>query len=137
MADELPLPQRLLNGARVLGKLWKAGERCANDWAGLCTDAADSRKRFCRAKLQWLTLAVGDPERDLSGVEEEYGLILVMKASEFDATGLTMKLDSGILIGPTGGLSAADAGKLGEDPSSLQSILKILQTFPKARVTQV
>jgi len=137
MTEPLPINQRLYKGAEILGKFYRAGKRCMNGWAGICLDPDEAKSGFCRAKLQWLALAAGESDRDLSGVESEFGLVEAMKLSELDASGLTITLDTGLKIGPTGSLSPADAGVLAMDPSTAKSIVKILETFPKSRVTQV
>lgn len=136
MTKELPIAKRLINGSRVLGALYKSGQRCKNDWAGVCEDAPEARSKFCKGKLQWLALAVEDIGRDLSGVEDSFGLIHVMKCSEFEVTGLTMTLDNNVKIGPSGMITATDAGRLSQDPSSIPSVLKILETFPNSKVVK-
>lgn len=84
------IPARLRRGAEVLGRLWRAGQRCANSWGNgcLCGPAATD---FCAAKLKWLGLLIefyGGHPWGLLG-DEEFYVIEAMTEEQFKASGLT------------------------------------------------
>jgi hypothetical protein len=137
MAAEKSLDERLQNGARVLGDLWRSGERCARGWSVWCE--CSPRGKFCRAKLLWIELATG-AGREIDD-ESEYAVIEAMKASEFDATGLVAVVEhpaSGRLrVGPGGGIRsmrdlALVASKV--DEAGRGTIARVLSTFPGSTV---
>lgn len=88
------LPARLLNGARVLGELWRNGTRCLGEWSGICPCRAPND--FCEAKKRWLSIL-----REFHGTPLPYGLVgtegfLVLEAMTvkmFEATGLTIRVE--------------------------------------------
>lgn len=87
------IPLRLVNGAKILGDLWRLSGRCVSEWSGICP--CPEPKEFCKAKLKWLGLV-----RDLHGGKYPYelsgneGLLTLecMDAKMFEATGLTILL---------------------------------------------
>lgn len=134
---QLSPAERLKKGAIFLSQLWKVPEqRCTAGWSlDVCTCVP--LKKFCSARLLWITLAVEEC-RDLE--EGPYGLALAMTASEWDATGLTMKIEHSevgvISIGSpqecvTG---MVDIGKMMDAPEVLASTLRVLKAFPKSKV---
>ena len=95
--SDAPVPARLLNGARVLGKLWNEKTRCPNGWA-YCDDSADhERTTFCKAKYQWLKLAMGVRDAVAKSSREERVsdkfIVSCMTDAELDASCITMKIE--------------------------------------------
>lgn len=125
---------RLLKGCRVLGEFWRSGERCPEGWKAVeCS--CENKTKFCKAKAQWVDLALKDGRM----VEEgDYGLVMMMKASEWDSTGLVMTVDISdvgpIKIGHKGNISMTELGKV--TPETLPSILKIFKFFPDSQITE-
>lgn len=140
MADavaEAPVEIRLLNGAKILGQLWRAGGRCEEGWACGCVRKTS---KLCLAKGQWFALAVvagrTAPEQD-----GPYGLIEMMTVSEFDATGLTIAAElAGIgtyKIGPRGVVRMTDILELVKDPAGIASVFRVIDKFPGSRVVKI
>lgn len=130
----LELKTRLRNGTKLLGELWRSGGRCENLWGVGCLCLAPTK--FCKAKMQWLALATAEVGRDLSAMDGEphhYTIIELMRASELDATGLTIKADNGITFGLKGTVNLRDAVA---DPESVKLILKLLEAFPGSRLVK-
>lgn len=135
--QQTPVSERLKNGAKIMGGLWKdPAQRCPAGWSiEICTCAP--LKKFCQGRLKWLTLAVEDG-RDLE--EGPYGLALAMTASEWDATGLTMKIEHagiGMILVGSGQDSVTgmvDMGRMIDAPEVLASTLRVLKAFPKSKV---
>lgn len=145
---------RLKKGAALLGELWRAGERCARGWDLEVTTIPDDMSseeavggwacqcpapnRFCKAKRHWLKLALLELRDPIDG---PFGLGSMMNGEEWDLTGLTRKVDFpgvGIVpVGANGVILAADLEKLKEAPESLDSLVKLLKAFPKARIVAV
>jgi hypothetical protein len=125
---------RLLKGCRVLGEFWRSKERCAEGWKAVeCS--CETKTKFCKAKAQWVDLALKDGRM----VEEgEFGLAVMMKASEWDATGLVMTVEidgvGPIKIGAKGNINMTELGKV--TPETLPSILKIFKFFPDSQITE-
>lgn len=133
----LPLPERLKNGARKLGEFWKKEEeRCPSGWS-LEVCSCQPMKKFCQARVLWLTLAV-EAGRDLQ--EEPFGLALAMMASEFDATGLGLKIEhpqiGEFLAGTKPGcvITLKDLAKLMDSPEVLSSALRVMKFFPRSSI---
>lgn len=136
---QLPLKERLMKGAEILGYYWrKPEERCVVGWSLEC--ACEPRKKFCQAKMQWLTLAI---EAGQELVEEPDGLVQSMKAEQWDATKLPYKFSNDthgeFLIGTTPEcvMSMTDLHKLRAAPEVLDSIIKVMRIFPKSLVIGV
>jgi len=127
------IQQRLANGARVLGKMWLDGERCPKGWKSTECECTP-KSRFCKAKAQWIDLALQDGRMIEEG---DYGLPLMMTASEWDNSGLTLKIEIpevGVVgVGPKGSISMMELEKI--TPETMPSILKIFKFFPGAKVT--
>src|SRR5262245_42643405 len=108
---ERPTRERLLDGARKIGAMVRAGDRCATaGWHLKSLDKAapgevdfgegdicrckDKATRFCRAKVQWVMLAIAEsvaqPDGERVIVAGDYGFALTMSGKEWDATGLTL-----------------------------------------------
>ena len=86
------IPGRLLAGAKVLGELWRFGSQCRSGWTGICP--CDEKTDFCDAKARWLALLEelhGGLPYGLSG-NEGYLVLEAMTKSQFEATGLTIKI---------------------------------------------
>lgn len=148
------IEQRMRKGAAMLGELWRAGDRCARGWdlqvAAIPEEAnaeeavaswacqCPVRNRFCKAKIHWLKLALTELREPIDGA---YGLSSMMNAAEWDLTGLTRKMEfpgvGVITIGSNGVMSAADLDKLREAPETLDSVVKLLKAFPKAKIAAV
>lgn len=132
-----PVSERLKAGAKILGDLWRdPSQRCDAGWSlDACT--CEFPKKFCKARVHWLTLAV-EAGRELH--EDAYGLALAMLASEWDATGLTMKIEhptlGPILIGSSTSsvTGMVDMARMADAPEVLESTLRVLKAFPKAKV---
>lgn len=135
-----PLPERLKKGAKKLGELWKIeAERCPSGWSlDICS--CQPQKKFCQARLLWLTIAV-DAGRDLEDVP--FGLALAMSAAEWDETGLLLKAvhpEIGELLigaGPKRMTMMQDLLALMSTPDSLKDILMVMKTFDNSRVIGV
>lgn len=133
----LPLSERLKKGAGVLGQIWKdPTQRCVAGWSiDGCT--CEFPNKFCKARIQWLTLAVEDG-RELQ--EDPYGIALAMTASEWDSTLLSMKIEHPkvppFFVGANQDsiMTMADMVKLMEEPDVLESMYYVLKAFPKAKV---
>lgn len=134
---QLPLPERLKKGATILGELWKVPEnRCPIGWSLEECDC-QPKKKFCVNRMHWILLAI-EAGRDLE--EGPYGLALAMTASEWDSTGLVMKLDhptiKDLSVGSSKGafVTMVDMSKLMEEPSALEGICIVMKTFENSKV---
>lgn len=107
-AQRSALPARLLRGARILGRLWQGGPRCADGWSRRCS--CTPKTESCVAKLKWIEMVLdyGPDQLALASWtgDEPYFVIEAMTVSQFEATGLTVRVDipgRGIIaIGPKG-----------------------------------
>jgi hypothetical protein len=138
--QQLPYPERLKNGAKILGQLWKdLDQRCPMAWS-LDNCTCQPLKKFCQGRLKWLTLAV-EAGRELQ--EDQYGIVLTMTASEWDATGLTLKLDHpgvGMILVGSGSDSVTgmvDMAKMMDAPEVLESTLRVMKAFPRSKVDSI
>jgi len=151
------IPERLKKGAEILGKLWREGVHCGEEWSVLCPEdnpleAADCfcepKTRFCNAKKQWLSLVIQDPREDFLGplgireIEQgPFGMLLTMIGSEWDATGVTVKFNFQNIgehgIGPKGIMTRQDMVKLFKEPGTLSAIVKLMKKFPGMKVEGV
>jgi hypothetical protein len=132
--EEKPVAERLKNGAVMLGKLWKSKDRCRNGWSAyLCSCA--KKTAFCNTKLHWLILATGEG-RELE--DGEFGIALMMTASEWDMTGLVLRIEipeaGEFRIAPKADTSMNHLGKLSENPESAKSVLMLMKSFPGAKM---
>lgn len=128
----------------MLGKLWRErGEKgaCAQAWdigASCACPKGEKPSPFCRARTRWIELAV-EAGREI--VEGEWGLVYSMTASEWDATGLTLKVDipeaGGLVsVGSKESISMADLAYLAMSgkKEGLRDVLAIQRVFPDARI---
>lgn len=135
----IPLPERLKNGAKKLGEFWKnEKERCPSGWS-LEPCVCQPMKKFCQARVLWLTLAV-ETGRDLE--DGPFGLACALTASEWDATKLALKVshpDAGeFKVGASNdcAMSMVDMAKLMDMPQVLGSTLRVLRVFPRSSIQE-
>jgi hypothetical protein len=135
-----PLHERLKNGAKKLGEIWKnPADRCATGWS-LDTCTCQPEKRFCRVRQLWVTLAI-EAGRDLD--DGPFGLALAMTAEEWDETQAVMKVThpeiGEILVGTGQGKMTRmqDLLSMMSAPEVLKDTLKVMKTFPNSRVVGV
>jgi hypothetical protein len=133
--DSAPIEQRLVNGARIMGTFWRAGDRCISGWAIDCHELESSRSRICKAKLQWVELALTVGREIL---DEKYGVVLAMTNDEFEAAGLTVVLEiperGTLRLGPKGGMTARQYLDLAEHPDGLAAVMRVLGAFPGSKM---
>jgi len=127
------IKERLLKGCKVLGNFWRTKERCAEGWKS--TECACGPKtKFCKAKAQWVDLALQDGRMLEEG---EYGVAMMMRAEEWDETGLSLIVDipdiGKVDVGQKGVISIKELAKV--TPETMPSILKIFKFFPDSQVT--
>lgn len=135
--SQLPRPERLRKGAAILGQLWKNPEnRCPAGWSMVECDC-QPQKKFCIARLHWIVLAIED-DRPLE--EGPFGMWTAMRASEWDATGLSPKIQHPELdvivvgTGPGCVTKMAEMGKMMDAPEVLEHTLLVLKHFPNASI---
>jgi hypothetical protein len=102
------IPTRLHAGAEVLGRLWKAGQRCLALW-GLHCPCGPKATQFCEAKRKWIGLALEYYSGDPFGLKPDnpYYVIEAVTVSQFKAIGLTASVQlpgaaRPIKVGPKG-----------------------------------
>ncbi len=135
--EEVPCSKRLVNGAALLGRLWKRGNRCKEGWntgeSFQCT--CSPKTDFCKTRSQWLLMAAESGQEIVIG---ENGLARSMQDDQWDATGLTITLrrEDGqeVRIGPKGSMSMKHYMEIEKDPASAVAIYALVKAFPKARV---
>lgn len=146
--QQLPRSERLKKGASFLGKLWMNPQnRCPDGWTiSPCT--CQPAREFCKARNLWVTLAIEDWIDSVKRGEQDgremddgpFGLSLSMRASEWDAVALQMKIEHPeiglISIGsPVSCVTGmVDMAKMMDAPEVLASTLRVLKAFPKSRV---
>lgn len=123
------MKDRLRKGAKMLGNLWRSGDRCQNGWMPACN--CTESKQFCTVKRQWTALA----EKVGRVAEPDRMIFEAMTAGELYETGLTIKLDNGVELGPKGIPLPEAAGFIAE-PDSVPAVLKVLARFPGAKVAR-
>jgi hypothetical protein len=132
----LPISERLKNGAKILGVLWRSGQRCAGGFHLGCQ--CSKMTKFCVAKLQWVTMAIGEGREMGDG---PYGLVESMTAAEFVASALTISIDiSGVgtyKVGPKGSIKIPELIALATSPESVSRVFKVLDHFPGSVVVSV
>lgn len=121
---------RLLNGARMLGALWHSGKQCQDGWYPRCS--CPEKTQFCLVKLQWVALA----KTDGRAVDDERMIVEAMTAKELAESGMTITLDNGVKIGPAGEITVDEAARLVAAPEAIPAVLKVLKSFPGARVVR-
>lgn len=88
------LPGRLIKGAGVLGKLWRAGDVCAGGLRRACPPEC-LHGQFCAVREKWVgLLSEYDPDR-LAYVDPDSPMFLVevMTARELTETGWTVSIE--------------------------------------------
>jgi hypothetical protein len=151
-ASDSPMVQRLFEGAKIVGDLWRKGERCLTagwavkgfEGAESCEDQFDADElckcgvkatRFCKAKVQWMVLAMAEPRDIVTG---EFGFALTMKRSEWDASGLTLTWNvpeiGALKIGVKGALTMKELQGLMDEPLAARATLQLIRAFPGAKV---
>lgn len=83
-----------------------------------------------------MALAYQDRPDEFTNLESPYVVLEVMKASELHETGITIKIDTGLQIGPKGGASVTDAAHVVSAPQAAPAVLKVLANFPGAMVVK-
>jgi hypothetical protein len=138
--EERPVEERLREGAKILGQLWRKNVRCESGWRvqsdrGYPDCPCKAPGAFCRAKIQWAILALG-AGRVLE--EGPFGLLATMTVSEIDLSGVSIIADvsgmAGFKIGRGGNARATDLIELARDPESAVSVLSLLKAFPGSRM---
>lgn len=137
----IPIVQRLVNGARILAALFRSGHQCEGGWTFACECAV--KTKFCKAKGQWVALMLkqaADPGRsvEVAGADEEYALVVSMTLAEFNATGLTLEIETAsgqrIKVGANG---TRPETFLELDDELLRAMEAVMRVFPAAVVTEV
>jgi len=95
LSKEIPIGQRLLKGAYILGLHWRKLNQCEKAWSQYCE--CQPKTAFCKAKLQWLKLISMEiargAERHIPDDNAEFFIIETMKISELKKTGLNALID--------------------------------------------
>jgi len=129
VTDEKSIKERLIDGAKILGGMWKESpekDRCSKGWSLYC----DCDKDFCTGKRLWKSIAKLEG-RDLENTDHPFGMIEVMKPSELDAARLTLTIQVGedlIRVGINGQVPWKELQKI-DDQSGLNSFMKVLAHF--------
>jgi hypothetical protein len=105
------LPSRLLRGAEILGRLYRAGQRCLSGWSRICP--CQTPTDFCQAKVKWVQVNdeyYDGPPFGLAG-HEPYYVIEAMRVSQFRALGLTtlVHVPTRTVIDGTGGVGVVES----------------------------
>lgn len=133
--DTVPIGVRLMNGAKMLGILWRSGQRCRSGWSNEC--CCNPRTRFCSGKFQWTELARQD-DRPLEG--GQYMILEAMSMSELEASGIILSVDipglGKVRVGKGGEIPANDFLTLAKNPTGIESVFKILNAFPGSKVIE-
>lgn len=108
--------------------------RCKSGWsADECGCLKPSR--FCKAKLQWVLLAIEEGRDVEAGA---FGLVHMMKASEWDLTGLVMKVEipgtGNFRIGKEAEGTMTELANLSVEAEAAKSVLLLLKSFPGAKM---
>jgi len=128
---ERPLPDRLLCGAGVLGRLYRDGERCASwGWGAACT--CPGKTEFCKAKVKWVGLAKQTGREIGNG---QFDVVLAMTTQELEQLKvvLLVELKDGrrVRVGANEELKPVNLPDLLNVPSeAVPLIVRILDQFP-------
>lgn len=135
---------RLLKGAQKLAEFWRAGLRCETTGWRLQECECATKTTFCGAKGLWLALLFQDPDLPVRGepnAKSEFGLIDMMRLTELEATGFTVRTDApklkDVKIGPKGELSLGELLKMRDEPDMIPPILDFKAKFPGAQIESV
>jgi len=141
ISDETQTAERLVNGAKLIGQLYRSGQRCGAGWKFGCPDAAQAKTKLCRAKGQWEALAAqaGQKIPDDQAPPSDFEFIGELSIKQLVASGFTMTVDLGdgqpIKVGPAGVIPVADFVGMARDPQGMEGVLKVLREFPGSKVT--
>jgi len=140
VVEAIPISVRLLRGAKILGALWRSGQKCKLGWNIDGTDPdlvlcrCENPTKFCAAKKQWfqLVLCERDPIPGLNG------LALMMSGQEWDETGCGFRIGS-LVVGTSkdSRMSMRDYHALSSDPESAEKIIRLLERFAGSKVEAV
>lgn len=130
--------ERLKKGAVILGQYWKLeAERCPTGWS-LDDCVCEPKKKFCKARMQWLELAIEDG-RELDG---PFAMALAMTGEEWDMTRVGLKMEHEGVSFSVGTseecvMSKVDLEKMMKAPQGLSCILRVMKAFPKSSIQAV
>jgi len=135
----LPTSERLKNGARLLGSLWRSKQRCLNGWSGLC--GCQKKTRFCQAKAQWCQLKGTMPDWEPPNSSDPYAVVEVMSIAEFEETGMTLAIEIPNLgtykVGPKGSIKFKELMLLVTNPDNVSRVFRVIDSFPGSAVVSV
>lgn len=127
---------RLLNGARLLGNLFRRKAATACGWS-LCGSGVlcDHPDEWCKARRLWVRLAL---ESGRSLEAGEFGLAESFTVSEFEASGITLVVDvpevGTIRVGGAkGAIPIRSVTEMG-GAEGLKSVVMVLRAFPGSKV---
>lgn len=151
MTDELPIPERLFNGVRLLGQLWRSGVRCSAGWSATCEDGTKKTK-FCGVKAQWCQMkaaqlaGLGKRVAEYTFADDPLAMIKVMGAAEIDALGFTVVFKIagqgdaehtiGAGTGKASSLKMADLVQLADKPDGAWSVFTLLGMMKGSKVVE-
>lgn len=153
MVEELPIPERLLAGAKLLGRLWRSGVRCATGgWSGSCA-CGPKKTQFCGAKAQWCKMKSAQLGSDVvrahchpDPAADPLAMVKVMNAAEIDSLGLTVVFriagqgdvehTIGAGTGKTSSLKMADLVQLADKPDGAWSVFTLLGMMKGSKVVE-
>ncbi len=152
------IEDRLKKGAVALGEYWRAGDRCMTGWGVTPTAIAagedaekaverwacscEKKSRFCKAKALWFKLALMELREECDG---EYAIALMMTATEWDLTGLTLKYpikqpapDGKVIgIGQKCRITMSTMRNLMKASETLPSVVGLIEAFPGATIESI
>ena len=141
MKNQTPVRTRLKNGAKKLGELWRKGLRCPEGWSGMLCQCPEPGL-FCQARNLWLQLVCHDIDESRGWLDSDspYGIIQVMRLTEFEETGLVMMQDIPDLTDvPLGGegVGLRQLHSMRDAPEAARDVIATLKAFPGALVLGV
>ena len=96
---------------------------------------------FCKGRNLWLELVCHDIDESRGWLDDEspFGLVQVMRLSEFEESGLKISHDipdlKDVPLGGDGdGVGLRDLYMMREDPAAARDVIATLKAFPGARV---
>jgi len=136
--SDLDLSTRLLNGARVLGSIWKNAEEPKSCGWGFCGCYHSGQgTKWCEAKRQFYVLLTKTGRDPHSG---DFAVIESMTLAEADAANVVVEVEvpvGKIRVGGGGAISWADLGKMTGSPKEAASLFQVLSNFKGSVVHQV
>ena len=127
---------RLLNGARLLGNLFRRGQATPCGWA-LCASGVlcDHPDEWCKTRRLWVRLALEEKRTLEAG---DWGLVESFTLEEFETSGVTLAVE----VPEFGAIKVG--GQKGEVPirslpelggiDGLRSVIMVLRAFPGSKV---